>query len=65
MRGASARGWNLLISTGEFAGIPPPGCFAKRGCKPLKTKGEGSQKMVKRRQVLVNKSVGTFAGPNV
>jgi hypothetical protein len=65
MRGASARGWNLLISTGEFVDIPPPGCFVKRGCKPLKTKGEGSQKRAKRRQVLVNKSVGTFAGPNV
>src|SRR5260221_13709831 len=27
----------------EQSGYPPPGCFRKRGCKPLKTK-EGSAK---------------------
>jgi len=31
-------------------GTPPPGCFAKRGCKLMKTKEVSAEKRAKRNQ---------------
>src|SRR5712692_7519620 len=55
----------LLIPKSWSLDPPPPGCFCKRGCKPLKTKDGSSQEKAKRRQAHVNKRVDIFDGPNV
>lgn len=36
----------------RIVGIPHPGCFGKRGCKPLKTKDRHLKKGFKRLQVI-------------
>jgi hypothetical protein len=39
----------------DTEGYPHPGCFGKRGCKLLKTKGRGWKKRTKRLQEIGGK----------
>src|SRR5713101_2423384 len=49
-RRSSAVLTGLARCSSVVAGAPPPGCFEKRGRKPLKTKETNAEKSAKRRQ---------------
>src|ERR1700736_3936657 len=51
--------WSFLSRLG---GVPPPGCFWKRGCKVLKTKERRPQERGKRRYATGNTRVKEYRG---